>query len=63
LPEYRKAGIEACFYSEIIEKAAAKKIRGGEASWILENNELMNNGLKKLNAQPYKKYRLFEKAI
>lgn len=63
LPEYRKAGIEACFYSEIIEKAAAKKIRGGEASWILENNELMNNGLKKLNAKPYKKYRLFEKAI
>lgn len=63
LPEYRKAGIEAVFYSEIIEKAAAKKLRGGEASWILENNELMNNGLKKLNAQPYKKYRLFEKAI
>jgi GNAT superfamily N-acetyltransferase len=61
--EYRKAGIEACFYSEIIEKAAAKKITGGEASWILENNELMNNGLKKLNAEVYKRYRIFEKAL
>lgn len=61
--EYRKAGIEACFYAEIIEKAAAKKIRGGEASWILENNELMNNGLKKLNAQVYKRYRLYEKQL
>ncbi len=63
LEEYRKAGIEAVFYSEIIEKAAEKKIRGGEASWILEHNEMMNNGLKKLNATVYKRYRLYEKAI
>jgi len=61
--EYRKAGIEACFYSEIIEQAAAKKMRGGEASWILENNEMMNNGLKKLNATAYKRYRILEKAL
>lgn len=60
---YRKMGIEACFYAEIIQKAAAKKIRGGEASWILENNELMNNGLLKLNAKVYKRYRIVEKAI
>jgi len=62
-PPYRKAGIEACFYSEIIEKAAAKKMTGGEASWILEHNELMNNGLKKLNAEVYKRYRIYEKAV
>ncbi len=61
--EYRKLGVEAVFYSEIIEKAAAKKIRGAEASWILEHNEMMNNGLKKLNAQVYKTYRILEKAI
>lgn len=61
--EYRRAGIEACFYSEIIEQAAAKKMKGGEASWILENNELMNNGLKKLNATAYKRYRILEKAL
>ena len=60
---YRKMGIEACFYAEIIGQAAAKKIKGGEASWILENNELMNNGLKKLNATVYKRYRILEKAI
>jgi hypothetical protein len=56
-------GIEACFYAEIIQQAAAKKIKGGEASWILENNELMNNGLKKLNARVYKRYRILEKAL
>jgi GNAT superfamily N-acetyltransferase len=61
--EYRKAGVEAYFYAEIIQKAIDKKITGGEASWILENNEMMNKGLKNLNATIYKRYRIFEKAI
>lgn len=60
---YRKMGIEACFYADIIQQAAAKNIRGGEASWILENNELMNAGLIKLNAKVYKRYRILQKAI
>ena len=61
--EYRKAGIEAFFYSEIIQKAMDKKIKGGEASWILENNDMMNNGLIKMKAKVYKRYRILEKAI
>ena len=61
--EYRKAGVEAYFYAEIIQKAIDKKISGGEASWILENNEMMNKGLKNLNATIYKRYRIFEKAL
>ncbi|MEJ7587722.1 MAG: hypothetical protein WKI04_09200 [Ferruginibacter sp.] len=52
--EYRKAGIEAFFYAEIIQKAIDKKISGGEASWILEDNEMMNKGLIKMNAKVYK---------
>jgi GNAT superfamily N-acetyltransferase len=61
--EYRRAGIEAFFYSEIIQKAMDKKIAGGEASWILENNEMMNKGLIKMNAKVYKRYRLLEKSL
>jgi len=61
--EYRKAGVEAFFYAEIIQKAIDKKIKGGEASWILENNDMMNKGLKNLNATVYKRYRIFEKSI
>jgi len=61
--EYRKAGVEAYFYAEIIEQAINKKIKGGEASWILENNEMMNKGLRNLNATIYKRYRIFEKSI
>ena len=48
---YRKLGIEACFYARIIEKAKGKNIRGGEASWILEDNEMMNKGQEHLNAK------------
>ncbi|MEO6720543.1 MAG: hypothetical protein ABIN67_09250 [Ferruginibacter sp.] len=61
--EHRKAGVEGYFYAEIIQKAIDKKIAGGEASWILENNEMMNKGLKNLNATVYKRYRIFEKVI
>ena len=61
--EYRKAGIEAFFYAEIIQKAIDKKLKGGEASWILENNEMMNKGLLKMNAKVYKRYRILEKAL
>ncbi|MEO5889534.1 MAG: hypothetical protein ABIQ31_04735 [Ferruginibacter sp.] len=61
--EFRRAGIEAFFYSEIIQKAMDKKIIGGEASWILEDNEMMNKGLIKMNAAVYKRYRILEKAI
>lgn len=61
--EYRRLGIEACFYAEMIEKAAAKNLIGGEASWILENNVMMNKGMASLNAVPYKRYRIYQKAI
>ena len=61
--EFRKVGVEAYFYSEIIQKAIDKKITGGEASWILENNEMMNKGLLNLKATAYKRYRIFEKQI
>jgi len=61
--EFRRAGVEGYFYAEIIQQAINKKIKGGEASWILENNEMMNKGLKNLNARVYKRYRIFEKVL
>ena len=60
---YRKMGIEACFYATIIQKAGEKKIKGGEASWILENNEMMNKAMENINGKVYKTYRIYEKAI
>ncbi len=60
---YKKMGIEACFYASIIERAAKKNIAGGEASWILENNFLMNKGIQNMAGKVYKTYRLYEKSI
>jgi GNAT superfamily N-acetyltransferase len=60
---YKKMGIEACFYAMIIKRAMEKGLEGGEASWILENNYLMNKGIQGMNGVIYKKYRLYQKDI
>jgi GNAT superfamily N-acetyltransferase len=61
--DYRKQGIEAVFYSNFIKTAQANGIEGGEASWILENNEMMNKGLENLNGVKYKTYRIYSKKL
>lgn len=57
---YKRLGIEACFFASIIERARKSNIKAGEASWILEDNFLMNKGIQNSNGKVYKKYRLFE---
>ncbi len=63
LEEYRTLGIEVCFYVSLMKKAKEKGYRGGEASWILENNEMMNRGLLNINSKVSKKYRLYQKEV
>jgi len=63
LEEYRKMGIEICFYIKIAREAVKKGIYEGEASWILENNFLMNKALKTINAIKYKTYRIYYKSL
>lgn len=60
IPGYRKMGIEAIFYAWNIRSAQKYNLDGGEASWILENNALMNKGMEDLNAKVYKKYRMYK---
>jgi len=60
---YRKSGIEAIFYAKIIRYGQKYGVDTGEASWILENNEMMNKGLQNLNGTVYKRYRIYQKAI
>jgi GNAT superfamily N-acetyltransferase len=60
---YRKMGIEACLYGTIIKEYKRKGLKHAEAGWTLENNELMNRAIEAINGNPYKKYRLYEKAI
>jgi hypothetical protein len=60
IPEYQKKGLDTIFYWEIVNRAAKIGIRLGEASWVLEDNDMMNRGLELMNAEKYKKYRIWE---
>ncbi|MDA0197074.1 MAG: hypothetical protein O2887_19005 [Bacteroidetes bacterium] len=59
IEQYRKLGIDAFFYFKAYEEALKKGITIGEASWVLENNEIMNRAILNINGEPYKKYRLY----
>lgn len=63
IPEYQKKGLDAVFYWEIVNRAAKVGIYKGEASWILEDNDMMNRGAIAMNAEIYKKYRVWEITI
>lgn len=63
LEDYRRRGIEGVLYGKVIANALEKGYDSAEASWILENNEMMRKGVEGVNMKPYKTYRIYEKAI
>ncbi len=63
LENYRKLGIEACLYGRLIKNAVPSGIAEAECSWMLDDNYLMNHAIEQINADLYKRYRLYEKAI
>lgn len=60
---YRKMGIEACLYGTIIKEYKRKGYKHAEAGWTLENNTMINEAIKAIKGDPYKKYRLYQKQI
>lgn len=64
LPEFQRTGVDAAIYEQSGYRANLKNMGDAEASWILEDNEMMNKGLTTtMNGKLYKKYRIFEKAL
>lgn len=64
LPEYQSSGVDAVMYYEIGETAFELGMPKGEASWILEDNEMMKRGLETtMKGEVYKTYRIFQKSI
>jgi GNAT superfamily N-acetyltransferase len=63
IPEYQKRGLDTVFYYEIVKRAAEMGIYKGEASWILEDNEMMNRGAELMNGERYKEYRIYSADI
>lgn len=60
IPEFQKKGIDAVIYWELLNNAAKLGIRYGEASWILEDNEMMNKAIINIGGELYKKYRIYQ---
>lgn len=63
IPEYQKKGIDGALYYECMLRAAKHGILQGEASWILEDNLMMNRGAETMQGKIYKKYRVYETKI
>jgi GNAT superfamily N-acetyltransferase len=60
IPEFQRKGIDSVLYWEIVNRSDILGIHLGEASWVLEDNEMMKRGLDVMNAHVYKKYRMYE---
>jgi GNAT superfamily N-acetyltransferase len=63
IPEYRGKGIDAMLYHWVWTRAGEHGMPRGEASWILEDNPAMIQGLKKMGLEKYKTYRVYEKGL
>jgi GNAT superfamily N-acetyltransferase len=60
IEEYRTAGVAAAFYAELFRQAKRLGYKGGEMSWVLEDNVLMCRSAEALGGKRYKTYRIYE---
>ncbi|MCE2502867.1 MAG: pyridoxal phosphate-dependent aminotransferase family protein [Chlorobi bacterium] len=63
LPKYQAKGVDAMLYRELMEQGVAKGMERGEASWVLEDNKMMNRAAEMMNAEAYKVYGVYEKKL
>lgn len=61
--EFRKRGIFTLFVHEMVRRARAAGLTGGEASWILEDNVKLNRPLESLGATEYRRWRIYDRPI
>ena len=63
LPEYQGKGIDAVVYWTLIENSLELGLKYCEASWILEDNVMMNRGMDVVSGEIYKRYNLYTRDI
>ncbi|MDX5399839.1 MAG: N-acetyltransferase, partial [Actinomycetes bacterium] len=56
---YRKRGIDAILYLDTLRTARKLGYKGGEISWTLEDNVLVNRAIEMMGGQRYKTYRMY----
>jgi hypothetical protein len=60
---HRYGTLAAVLYVEVARRGAARGYVGGELSWTLEDNVMINRGIERMGARRYKTYRVYEKEI
>jgi hypothetical protein len=60
MPEFKQSGAASVLFYETAIRARKLGYYYGEASWILEDNTMMNRAAETMNARVYKKYRMYE---
>lgn len=59
LPEHRMKGIDALLFWELLNRSYKNGILNGETGWILEDNAMMNNAIKKFGGSINKTFRVY----
>ena len=62
IPEYHGRGIDSLIYRALYEALYTPDI-WLEINYVLEDNVAMNNAIKKLNAKPLRRYRIYQREI
>jgi hypothetical protein len=57
------AGLSAFLYAELNDSGRKLGIEWGELGWTLEDNGPVNAGIRMMGAKPYKRYRVYDKAL
>jgi GNAT superfamily N-acetyltransferase len=61
--EYQSGGTASVLFYETAKRAVENGYGCGEASWILEDNLMMNRSAEMLNAHRYKTYRIYQQSF
>jgi hypothetical protein len=61
--EHRTRSVFALFAHELVRRARAAGMVGAEASWVLDDNHLMNRPMRAMGGTPYRRWRLYERAV
>ncbi len=63
IPQMRGKGLDGVLIQAVVETGLKKGYHWAECSWVLEDNMPMIIPLQKFDAKPYRRYRIYQKAL